>query len=110
MSKTVAVSFEGDSVKIVHASLKGKALTVDKTEIISDDEFSYYLQKEKASNFIVTCDLRETYHDILSIPLLKTKYLEKIIESEIRKATGRKDLSFVYTLLGEKVADNRKMR
>lgn len=79
MRKTVSVSFEGNNVKIVHASLKGTTLSVDKTEIIPDDEFDYYLQKEKSSEFIVTCEFRETFHDVLTVPVLKTRYLEKVI-------------------------------
>jgi hypothetical protein len=39
LGKTVAVSFEEDSIKIVHASLKGNSLTIDKTEAAAPDNF-----------------------------------------------------------------------
>ena len=109
MGKSVAVSFEGDRVKILHASLRGKTLSVKKTDIVSDDEFDHYLQRERSAEFIVTCNFRESYHDVLILPSLKSKYLRKIVESEIRKSASRKDFSFIYTPLGERVIENKKM-
>lgn len=109
MGRTVSVSFEGSNVKVVHASLKGGSLSVDKAEVISDAGFDYYLQKEKAREFIVTCEFRGSYHGIVSTPIVKSKYIDKIIESEIRKATEKKDLTFIYVPLGEGFAENRKV-
>jgi len=109
LGKSVAVSFEGDRVKILHASLRGKTLSVKKTDIVSDDEFDHYLQRERSAEFIVTCNFRESYHDVLILPSLKSKYLRKIVESEIRKSASRKDFSFIYTPLGERVIENKKM-
>ena len=108
MAKTVAVSFEENSIKIVHASLKGNNLSIDKTETVDYFEFETYLQKEKATEFVVTYDFKEAYHGVLETPVVKSKYLEKIVESELRKATSLKDISFVYTPIGEKVVENRK--
>ena len=42
-------------------------------------------------------------------PAVKSKYLKKIVESGIKKATSLKDISFVYTPVNEKVVDNRKI-
>ncbi len=109
MRKTAAVSFEGNSVKIVNASLKGDTLSVDKTLVISDDEFEFYLQKEKSSEFIVTCEFPNAYHDVLTVPAIKPKYLGKIIESEVRRASGMKDVSFIYASLGERVFEHRNV-
>jgi hypothetical protein len=109
LGKSVAVSFEGDRVKILHASLRGKTLSVKKTDIVSDDEFDHYLQRERSAEFIVTCNFRESYHDVLILPSLKSKYLRKIVESEIKKSASRKDFSFIYTPLGERVIENKKM-
>ena len=109
MAKTVAVSFEENSVKIVHASLKGNSLSVDSTAVISEIEFDNYLQKEKATDFIVTYEFKESYHDLLTVPNLKSAYLKKIVESEIKKTVRAKEISFVYNPLGEQVVDNKKV-
>lgn len=109
MDKTVAVSFEGDSVKIVHASLKGKNITVNKTETIPENEFNSYLLLEKASEFIVTSEFRESFHNIVATPVVKGQFLQKIVESEIRKVIVQRDFSFIYVIIGEKVIENKKV-
>ncbi|MEW6599576.1 MAG: hypothetical protein AB1499_01260 [Nitrospirota bacterium] len=109
MSKAVAVSFEGDQVKIVHASYKGHTIYADRTEIIREDDFDSYLREEKAAEFIVTCEFRGAHHGVITIPLARSRYLAKIIESRIRKETGEKDFSFVYNILGEDTAENKKV-
>jgi hypothetical protein len=103
LGKTVAVSFEEDSIKIVHASLKGNSLAIDKTEAVDYLEFDSYLRREKATEFVVTYDFKEAHHGLLNIPAVKSKYIEKIIESEVKKATSLKDISFVYTPVSEKL-------
>ena len=109
MGKKIAISFEEDNVKIVHASLKRDNIYIDKTEIISETEFEYYLEKEKLKEFIVTYNFGDSYQGVLTIPSVKTKYIEKIAESEIRSATEIKDFSFIYSLLGERIVENKKV-
>ncbi len=109
MGKTIAVSFEENSIKIVHASLKGNNLTIEKTEAVDYMEFDSYLQNEKATEFVVTYDFKEAFHGVIEVPAVKSKYLAKIVESEIRKATSLKDVSIVFTPLNEKISDNRKI-
>lgn len=109
MGKAAAVSFEGEKVKIVHASLRGKNITIDRTEVVEESEFDNYLRKSKASEFIVTCDFKESFHDVITTPVVKEQYLSKIVETEIRKASARHDLVFIYTTIGEKVAGNKKV-
>lgn len=109
MGKTVAVSFEEDSVKIVHASLKGNEISIDRAEIIPNDQFDNYLQKEKSKEFVVTHDFNESYHNVVTIPIVRARHLEKVVESEIRRATEIKDFSFIYTPLGERVIENKKV-
>ncbi|RJQ17511.1 MAG: hypothetical protein C4560_08800 [Nitrospiraceae bacterium] len=109
MGKAAAVSFEGDVVRIVHASLKGRSISVEKTETVTDGDFDNYLRREKTKEFIVTCEFRESYQDVISTPVVKQQYLEKIVESEIRKTAAQKDFSFIYTVIGEKVIENKKV-
>lgn len=109
MGKAVAVSFEGNAVKIVHASLKGKTVTVERAETIPENEFDNYLLREKAPEFIVTSDFKESYHDIITTPVVKKQFLEKILGSEIKKALTQKEFSFIYSIVGEKIIDNKRV-
>jgi hypothetical protein len=109
VSKIAVVSFEGNIVKIVHALRKGKKTIIERAEEVSDEEFDDYLQKEKAKDFIVTREFSNASHEILVTPVLKSQYLEKYIESEIRKTTGEKNFTFVYAVTGEQFKDNKKM-
>lgn len=47
MGKTVAVSFEEDSIKIVHASLKGNNLAIDKTEAVDYLKFDEIIEPDQ---------------------------------------------------------------
>jgi hypothetical protein len=109
LGKTVAVSFEGGNVKVVHASLKGRRVTIERSETIPESEFDDYLRRAKAAEFIVTGEFKESYHDVITTPVVKTQFLKKIIESEIRKVIIQKEFSFIYATIGEKVIENRKV-
>lgn len=106
---TIAVSFEEENTKIVHASLRDTGIFVEKTETIPNDQFDIYLKKETSKEFIVTCDFTESYHNVITLPVVKARHLEKIIESEIRKTSEIKDFSFIYTIIGERVIENKKV-
>lgn len=109
MSKTVAVSFEGAQVKVIHASLNGHSLSVDRTEVMPDGDFDAYLAGDNAAEYIVTCEFSGAFHGILTTPIVKSRYLGKLIESQIRKAAGEKDFSFIYRILGEVTAEKKKV-
>ena len=74
MNKIPVVSFEGDTVKIVHAQRRGKKILVERVETVNDFEFDAYLKNEKASEFIVTREFTEASHDVISAPVLKPIY------------------------------------
>jgi len=109
LRKKIAISFEENNVKIVHAFLKGEHIYIDNAEIITEAELDYYLEKEKTKEFIVTYNFKDSFSGILKIPVVKPKYRERIIESEIRKTTELRDFSFIYSPLGEKVIENKKV-
>ncbi len=108
MKKAVAMSFEGTSIKVLHASIKDNELTVDRSETVSQDDLDSYLQEEKTKEFIVTCKFKAGRHGVLTVPIVKSKYQLKIIESEIRKASGIKEASFIYIPVGEQIVENKK--
>jgi hypothetical protein len=109
LGKTVVVSFEGTTVKIVHALRKGKGVTIERVEEVPGEEFGSYLQREKATEFIVTREFFDASFDILRTPVLKGKYLDKYVESQIGKATNSTDVTFIYTVTGEQIVNNRKV-
>ncbi len=108
MGKTVAVSFEGNSVKVLHSSLKGKALSISKTEVIPESRFDDYLSTSKASEYIVSYNFIESVHDMITVPPVKAKFLDKVIESKIRKATNRRDITYITFEIGEQISGNKK--
>lgn len=109
MSRFVTVSLEGNEVKIIHSSIKLGNIYIDKMETVADREFDDYLERENAEEYVVVYDFGEYFHDVILIPALKPKYIKKVVESEIRKATGKTDFTFVYSILGDRVVDNKKM-
>lgn len=109
LRKTVTVSFEEDRVSILHAYLKGRNLFIEKTETIANDQLDSYLKNEKANEFLVVCDFNESFHELVALPFVKTRLLRNIIEAEIRKTIGIKELSFIYTCIGERIAENKKI-
>lgn len=109
MGKFVTVSIEGNEVKIIRSSKKWKTIHIDEKKGVTDREFSDYLERKKSTEFVVVCDFDEYFHDILLIPALKQKYINKVIESEIRKATEKTDFTFIHSILGDKIVDNKRM-
>lgn len=111
MEKLIAVSFEEDNVKIVYATSKKKVIKVNDALTLKVEQFDDFLQKERAKEFIVTCDFKNFYQEIIFIPPVKSKYIKTLVKAEIRKrAPDFVDSPFVYNILGEKIVGNRKMQ
>jgi len=109
LDKTIAVSFEEVNIKIVQASSKGSGISVERAEVIEYDELDDFLLREKASEFIVTYDFKEAYHGFLSIPIIKPKYQQKIVASELSRITKQDNLSFTYVPIDERIVDKKKV-
>lgn len=111
MGKAVAVSFEGENVRVVYASLSKKGIEVDDVLILKDEQFDEFLEKEKTKEFTVVFDFKNFYQDIISIPPVKKRYVKKLIEAEIRKrAADFKEFSFIHFLHGEKIIENKRVQ
>jgi len=65
LSRLTAVSFEEDVVKVVHAALKGKNLSIGRAETVANEQFDDYLRKEKSKEFIVIYEFSESPHEII---------------------------------------------
>lgn len=110
MGSSVVVSFEGPLVKVLYGSLKKNAIVVNDALTLKEEQFDDFLLKEKNHGFIVVSNFKDFFHDTLLIPSTKDKFVKKLIEIEIRKKSPFKDPSFIYTIAGDKVVENRRMK
>lgn len=109
MGRAIIASIHNNEVKIVHTITKWNSRRVESLEKIPFGEFDDYLKREQVTEFTVVTDFDEAFHDIILVPPLKEKYLRKVVKSEIIKATGETDFTFIHSILDEKVVDNKKM-
>lgn len=110
MGKNVIVSFEGEVVKVVYASKKGKKHVIDDALTFTQEEFDDFLEKEKAKEFIVVNNFTDSFQDIFLIPPVKKKYTKNLIEAEIKQKSPFEDFNYTYRIIGEKLEGNRKMQ
>lgn len=109
MGKAV-VSFEDTAIRVVYATFKRKEPVVKDALTLRNEQFDDFLQKEKTKEFIVVNTFKDFFQDTILIPPAKKRYLKKLIEAEIRKRSGLKDFSFIYTVSGEKLVEGRRMK
>src|SRR3972149_6094679 len=108
MKDSVVVSFESQKIRVVYASLKGRSHFIKNVLTLDDAQFQDFLRRDKTKEFIVVSNFKQAYQDTIHIPVVKKKYLGKIIEIEIRKKCPYRDFSYLYHLSGEKIIENRK--
>lgn len=109
MGRAVAVSFEGEAVKVVYACRRGREIAVTEALTLEESRFDEFLGREKTREFVVVKSFREHYQETFQVPSTKKKYLARIIETEIGKRCGFKEHSFIYSVSGEKPVENRKV-
>jgi hypothetical protein len=109
MGNTVVISFDDGGAKVVYASVKGGAVEVHDALVLKEGQVDAFLEKEKAKEFIVVNNFKETYHDLIWIPTTSSRYRRKIIETEIRNRCQFEDFSYIYLIAGEKTVEERKV-
>lgn len=110
MGRLVAVSFEGETIKVLYASVKGRDVVVNDAVVLKDDQFDDFLLKEKTKEFIVVNSFMDFYQDTVSVPPAKGKHIKVLAEAEVRKKAPFKDFSFIHVILGERVVENRTLK
>jgi hypothetical protein len=112
LKKQVAVSFEGNLVKVVYASQDKGRVVVQKTIMLRDDEFDTFLKANKMPNLSVVYPFRKFYSDIIPAPPVKKRaYLETIVESEIKKRFPElNNFSFFFSVLADKHTEEKGAR
>lgn len=110
MGRAVVVSLEDTTIKVVYASLKGRDVIVKDALKLKDDQLDDFLLKEKTKEFIVVNSFKDSFQDTVLIPSVKKSFIRKLLEAEIEKRAALNDFSFLYTVLGEKVVENRRLK
>lgn len=111
MRKAVVVSFEDEIIRVIYARVKGKDnILVDDALILKEKELDNFLLKEKTKEFIVVSGFKDFFQDIILIPPAKKRFTKRLIEAEIEKRSHFKDFSFLYTISGEKIVEQRRMK
>jgi len=110
LRRAVAVSFEGEDVRIVYATLKRTGIEVDDALIVKDEQFDHFLEEERAKEFIVVSSFKGFFQDTVLIPPTKKRFIKRLIEAEVKKRSQFKDFSFLYTISGEKIVEHRRIK
>ena len=111
MGSQIAVSFENGLAKIVYGLQKNGNLVVSRTLAVEDAEFDQFLVRERARDFTVVYSFRTFYQDVLLLPPVEEKYLDTLVEGEIRKnAPELASFTFYYSILKDKVHEGRPVR
>lgn len=104
----IALSIEGKTVKIIEAEKRTKGLFIHKAFTISIDDLDSYLSKLKQRNFILAVDFGELIQETISLPPVKGKDLQRLINMEMERLYP--DFYFIYSDLGERIVENKRIR
>ena len=107
MSSTVIISFEDNLTKVVYGSAKKSGFEVSDTLVLKEGEFEAFLEKEKTKEFVVVSSFKNTFQELIQVPVTKKKYLKKLLELEIQKKWKLKDFTYIYHINGEKLVNGK---
>lgn len=111
MKKTIVVSFEGESVKVVFASKKGENLHIDDYMTLTTEEFDDFLSNDESDNYIVVSGFRNFQNDMVIIPKTKDRYIKPLVKREVGKRhAGFKDFVPLISFIGESVKEGSHRR
>jgi len=79
-------------------------------ETFVDEKLENFLLGHKEKEYILVVNFKRYYHDTIFVPNVSTRYMEKVIASEISKQSPFAEFSFIYSLLEEKTINNKIMR
>ncbi len=107
--KQTFISFEGDQAKVLFVTRKKGAVVIDNTCLIQINALDRFLEEQRSlPNLHVIYPFRQFYSDILSVPAVKTKFLDTVVSIEIKKRFPLlRDFSFFYMPLTEKAVDEK---
>ncbi|GBE00496.1 hypothetical protein BMS3Abin07_02547 [bacterium BMS3Abin07] len=110
MAKAVSVSIEGDNIKVVFATLKGKKIIVNDSFVLPDEKFDDFLSSVKAKDFIVSVDFNNYFQDSVLIPPVKKSLTSAVIISELKKKNANvADITPLFFRVGQKKVDGKML-
>ncbi len=109
MAKRINISIEGDQVKVLYATKRGRRYIVNDLLSFHYNELSSYLQEEKSKEFYLCVSFKEFFQANFYLPPARKSHLKRLIETEIRKNIGP-DTEFIYTYfeLGTKIVEGKE--
>lgn len=111
MATHIAVSFEEKGVRIAYASTGSRNLKLQKTLLVSEEEFDGFLRRESSSTFTVSADFKSIFHDIIHLPPVPDKFIGKLVSNEIKKrAPELGTFLFSHEVIGERFVEGRKVK
>ena len=110
MKKTVVVSFEGDKVRVLYAARVQQRFIIEDGLTVADSIFDDFLNQEKARSFIVVKSFTQFFCDTFTIPPVADNLLKSVVENEIRNVSKLEEFKFIYTVLGEKVIEQKRVK
>ncbi len=110
MAKQIVVSFEHEDVRIVYASGKRGSYVVEKAFTINESDLDAFLREEKSREFIVVSSFAEFFVDTIAVPPAKDSVIRVLLEKEVRKRSRMDAFSFVYSVVGEKTIDKKRLK
>lgn len=110
MSKTIIVSIEDQHIHVLHATGSAREPVLAKALTLRTEELDLYLQQEKSHNFVIVAGVTDFSTGTFTIPVVKGKFTQSIIEAEIRKQFKLQEFEYIHTVLGEKTIDRKRVQ
>lgn len=110
-SRSVAISLEGELVRVAHISREGGSLAIDRAETFPETDLDRFLKTTKERDFIIVNSFRTFHQAMLTLPPAKDLYLRTLAEVEIRKRfTEVEEFSFFHEVLGESQHEGKRVK
>lgn len=109
MNKTIVISFEGESVKVVFASQKGDNLHIDDYMTLTKEQFANFLSNDKSDDYIVVSGFSNFQNDMVTIPKTKDRFIKPLIKREISKRhTEFNDFVPIISFINNTLVDGKQ--
>ncbi|MFQ5428405.1 MAG: hypothetical protein ACE5EZ_05430 [Thermodesulfobacteriota bacterium] len=110
MKRQNIIYIEGETMQAVRACKGRGRVRVEETETFAADRLEEYLRGSNERNYTLVVNFKTFFHETITLPAVKGRYMEKVIASEISRVSTFTRFSFIYSLAEETTIDNKKKR
>ncbi|MFQ5480024.1 MAG: hypothetical protein ACE5DW_01965 [Thermodesulfobacteriota bacterium] len=110
MKKKNIIYIDGHTIQAVRARTDKDQFRVEETECFPLEDLEQYLRRNRDMDYILVVNFKRYYHETITVPSVSSRYMDKVISSEISRNSALADFSFIYTLEKEKTINDKKMR